>query len=351
MQLHDVWFVLIAFLWTGYFFLEGFDFGIGILTRLLARDPEERGMLLATIGPVWDGNEVWMLTAVGATFAAFPDWYAALCSGFYLPILAVLVCLIVRGVALEYRAKREDEPWRRVCDRCVFWASLGCAYLWGLIFANIVYGVPLGRDGNVTGTVPDLLHPYALLGGLVTLCLFTVHGAAFAALRTTGAVRRRARRLARAWAVPAAVVLVVFLLWTQIHRPCLSAFLVPSVGAAALLAVVGMSEPAQEGRAFALSGLAVATLVAGCFLALFPDVLPSSADPDRSLTAAGAAAGPYTLRILTWVAAFGAPVVIAYQAWTYWVFRKRIGSVRAAHTPDGQLRRAATARSDSPRDR
>ncbi|WP_330297282.1 cytochrome d ubiquinol oxidase subunit II [Streptomyces sp. NBC_00503] len=328
MQLHDVWFVLIAFLWTGYFFLEGFDFGIGVLTRILARDAEERGVLLATIGPVWDGNEVWMLTAVGATFAAFPDWYAALCSGFYLPLLALLVCLIVRGVALEYRAKRADVRWRRTCDRCVLWTSVGCAYLWGLVFANMVRGVPIGPDGNFTGTALDLLHPYALLGGCVTLCLFTLHGALFAALKTTGAIRRRARDLARRLTTPTVVAMLLFVFWTQIHRPAIPAFIVLTVAVAALFLVAEMTEKAREGWAFALSGLTVAALVAGLFLDLFPEVMPSSTDPAWSLTVQGAASSPYTLTILTWVAAFGAPVVIAYQAWTYWVFRRRIGVTR-----------------------
>ncbi|UUU38601.1 cytochrome d ubiquinol oxidase subunit II [Streptomyces sp. NBC_00162] len=326
MHLHDLWFVLIAFLWTGYFFLEGFDFGIGILTGILARDTEERGVLLATIGPVWDGNEVWMLTAVGATFAAFPDWYATLCSGFYLPILAVVVCLIVRGVALEYRHKRDDEVWRRVCDRCVFWTSLVCSALWGLVFANMVRGVPIGPDGNVTGGLLDLLHPYALLGALTTLCLFTLHGTLFAALKTTGAVRRRARSRVRPLADVTTVVTGAFLFWTQVHHGGpVYGLIVLSVAVVALVATVEQTALGRDGRAFALSALAVAATVATLFLALFPDVMPSSTDPDWSLTVAGSAASPYTLTILTWVAAFMTPVVLAYQAWTYWVFRRRVG--------------------------
>ncbi|MFB6520899.1 cytochrome d ubiquinol oxidase subunit II [Streptomyces sp. NPDC056401] len=326
MQLHDLWFVLIAFLWTGYFFLEGFDFGIGILTGLLARDPHERGVLLATIGPVWDGNEVWMLTAVGATFAAFPDWYAAFCSGFYLPVLAVLVCLIVRGVALEYRHKRKDERWRRTCDRCVFWTSLVCSALWGLIFANMVRGMPIGADGNVTGTPLDLLHPYALLGALATLSLFTLHGALFAALKTKGVVRDRARAKVRPLANVTTVVVGAFLFWTQVHHGRqIYGLIVLGVAVVALVATVEQSATHHDGRAFALSAVAVAATVAVLFLSLFPDVMPSSTDPARSLTVAGSAASPYALKILTWVAAFMTPVVLAYQTWTYWVFRKRVG--------------------------
>lgn len=173
MELHVVWFVLIAVLWTGYFFLEGFDFGVGVLTRVLARNRAERRVLINTIGPVWDGNEVWLLTAGGATFAAFPDWYATLFSGFYLPLLLILVCLIIRGVAFEYRAKRPEEHWQRNWELAIFWASLLPAFLWGVAFANIVRGVQIGPDKEYVGDVFDLLNPFALLGGLVTLFLFT----------------------------------------------------------------------------------------------------------------------------------------------------------------------------------
>src|SRR5690348_7804452 len=166
MELHDVWFVLIAVLWTGYFFLEGFDFGIGVLTRLLARDRPERRVLINTIGPVWDGNEVWLITAAGATFAAFPEWYATLFSGFYLPLLAILLCLIVRVVAFEYRAKRTGERWQSRWEWAVFWTSLVPAFLWGVAFANIAHGVAIDRSGEYTGQLWDLLGPYPLLGGL-----------------------------------------------------------------------------------------------------------------------------------------------------------------------------------------
>lgn len=196
MELHDVWFVLIAVLWTGYFFLEGFDFGIGVLTKLLARDRKERRVLINTIGPVWDGNEVWLLSAGGATFAAFPEWYATLFSGFYLPLLLILICLIVRGVAFEYRAKRPEERWQRDWEHAIFWTSLLPAVLWGVAFGNIVRGVKIDADMEYVGGLTDLLNPYALLGGLVTLTLFTFHGAVFAALKTVGDIRVRARKLA-----------------------------------------------------------------------------------------------------------------------------------------------------------
>ncbi|PLW73900.1 cytochrome d ubiquinol oxidase subunit II, partial [Streptomyces sp. DJ] len=235
MELHDLWFVLIAVLWTGYFFLEGFDFGIGILTRALARDEKERRVLINTIGPVWDGNEVWLLTAGGATFAAFPEWYATLFSGFYLPLLLILVCLIVRGVAFEYRAKRDGERWKRNWETAIFWTSLLPAFLWGVAFANIVRGVPIDADKEFTGGVLDLLNPYALLGGVVTLTLFTFHGALFAALKTLGDIRERARRAAGVLGLVTAAVAVLFLGWTQVLTGSGTSAVAVAVAVAALL--------------------------------------------------------------------------------------------------------------------
>jgi cytochrome bd ubiquinol oxidase subunit II len=326
MALHTVWFVLIAVLWTGYFFLEGFDFGIGVLTRLLARDEQERRVLINTIGPVWDGNEVWLLTAGGATFAAFPDWYATLFSGFYLPLLAILVCLIVRGVAFEYRGKRDDARWKRSWEQAIFWTSLGPAFLWGVVFADVVHGVPIGPDGDYTGGLLDLLHPYALLGGLATLALFTLHGAVFAALKTLGPIRARARALATRLGVVTAVLAAGFLAWTQAQDGNTRSLAAMAIAVAALLAALAANAAGREGWSFTFSGTAIAAAVAMLFLTLFPNVMPSSLNPAWNLTVTNAASSPYTLRILTWVAAFGAPLVVAYQTWTYWIFRRRIGT-------------------------
>ncbi|MBV9026185.1 MAG: cytochrome d ubiquinol oxidase subunit II [Streptomycetaceae bacterium] len=330
MHLHDVWFVLIAVVWTGYFFLEGFDFGIGILTKLLARDETERRILINTIGPVWDGNEVWLLTAGGATFAAFPDWYATLFSGFYLPLLLILVCLIVRGVAFEYRAKRDDERWKRNWEHAIFWASLLPAFLWGVAFANIVRGVPIDAAKNFTGSVLDLLNPYALLGGVVTLVLFTFHGSVFAALKTLGEIRARARSLAAVLGLVTTGVASVFLLWTQVHSGNGRSLGALVLAIAALVLAVVFNRLGREGWAFTYSGVTIAAVVAMLFLALFPDVMPSTTDPAWSLTVSNASSSPYTLTIMTWVAGFMTPVVLVYQAWTYWVFRRRIG---AHHIP------------------
>lgn len=333
MHLHDFWFLLIAVLWTGYFFLEGFDFGIGVLTKTLARDRTERRVLINTIGPVWDGNEVWLITAAGATFAAFPDWYATLFSGFYLPLLAILGCLIVRGVAFEYRHKRPEERWQRNWENAIFWCSLLPAFLWGAAFANLVRGVPIGPDKNFTGDVLDLMNPYALLGGLFTLVLFTFHGAVFAALKTTGDIRHRARAHAGRYGLAAAVLTVAFLAWTQASYGNGRSLPATVVAVVALLVALALNRAGREGWAFALSGVTVVAAFAMVFLALFPDVMPSSSDPAWSLTAQNAASSPYTLRIMTWVAGFMTPLIVGYQAWTYWVFRKRIGTqhIPAAH--------------------
>ncbi|MEU1039604.1 cytochrome d ubiquinol oxidase subunit II [Streptomyces sp. NPDC005551] len=330
MELHDVWFVLIAVLWTGYFFLEGFDFGVGVLTKLLARDRTEKRVLINTIGPVWDGNEVWLLTAGGATFAAFPEWYATLFSGFYLPLLVILLCLIVRGVAFEYRVKRAEESWQRNWETAIFWTSLIPAVLWGVAFGNIVRGVKIDSDMEYVGTLGDLLNPYALLGGLVTLTLFTFHGTVFVGLKTVGDIRERARRLALRVGSASAVLAVLFLLWTQVENGDGKSLVAMAVAVGALVAALVAVRAGREGWGFALSGLTIVASVAMLFLTLFPNVMPSSLDPDWSLTVTNASSSPYTLKIMTWCAGIATPLVLLYQSWTYWVFRKRIGTQHIA---------------------
>ncbi|MER5463398.1 cytochrome d ubiquinol oxidase subunit II [Streptomyces sp. NPDC002668] len=330
MELHDVWFVLIAVLWIGYFFLEGFDFGVGVLTKLLARDRAERRVLINTIGPVWDGNEVWLLTAGGATFAAFPDWYATLFSGFYLPLLLILVCLIVRGVAFEYRHKRDEERWQTNWEHAIFWTSLLPALLWGVAFGNIVRGVKIDGQKEYVGTFFDLLNPYAILGGLVTLTLFTFHGAVFAALKTVGDIRVRARGLALKLGLLTTVLALGFLLWTQVSRGDGKSLVAMIVAVVALAGAVGAIKVGREGWSFALSGLTIAAAVAMLFLTLFPNVMPSSLNEEWNLTVTNASSSPYTLKIMTWCAGIAAPLVMLYQGWTYWVFRKRIGTQHIA---------------------
>ncbi|MEU8011357.1 cytochrome d ubiquinol oxidase subunit II [Micromonospora parva] len=325
MDLTTIWFLLIAVLFTGYFILEGFDFGVGMLLPVLGRNDRERRVLINTIGPVWDGNEVWLITAGGAMFAAFPEWYATLFSGFYLPLLLILLALIARGVAFEYRHKRPGASWKRRWDTAIVVGSLLPAFLWGVAFANILRGVPLDADHEYVGGLLDLLNPYALLGGATTLALFLTHGAVFLALKTTGDIRERAGALAVRLGVGAAVLAVGFLTWTLTIRSSTAA-VVFAVGAAlALLGGLAAAKVRREGWAFTGTAVAIGLAVATLFAALFPNVLPSTLDAAGTLTATNAASTPYTLKIMTWVAVIFTPVVLAYQGWTYWVFRKRIG--------------------------
>ncbi|AGL18173.1 cytochrome d ubiquinol oxidase subunit II [Actinoplanes sp. N902-109] len=324
MELTTVWFALITILWAGYFLLEGFDFGVGLLLPVLGRDDRERRLLINTIGPVWDGNEVWLLVAGGATFAAFPEWYATLFSGFYLPLLLILVALIVRGVAFEYRGKRDGATWKRRWDLSIVLGSLIPAVLWGVAFGNIVRGVRLDARHEYVGGFFDLLNPYSLLGGLTTLTLFTLHGAVFLALKTDGEIRRRAGALAWQLSVPALVVAGAFLLWTVLAHPDAAGAVIALAAALALTGAVLATRVRREGWAFLATAATIVLAVVALFVTLFPDVMPSSIADANSLTTTNAASTPYTLKVMTWVAAVFTPVVLAYQGWTYWVFRKRL---------------------------
>ena len=324
MELTTVWFCLIAVLWVGYFVLEGFDFGVGMLLPVLSRSETERRLVINTIGPVWDGNEVWVLVAGGATFAAFPEWYATLFSGFYLPLLLILLALIVRGLAFEYRAKRPEAQWKARWDAAIFWGSLLPAFLWGVAFANIVRGVPINADREYVGSTLTLLNPYSLLGGGVTLLLFLTHGAMYLALKTDGDIRHRARALAVRAGLGAAAVAVVFLVWTQASSGTAASAVVFVAAALSLVAGVLAAARGREGWAFTGTFATIGLAVAWLFLTLFPDVMPSSLAAAYSLTTSNAPATDYTLTIMTWVAVAFTPIVLMYQGWTYWVFRKRL---------------------------
>ena len=333
MALTDVWFVLIAVLWTGYFVLEGFDFGVGMLLPLVGRTDTDRRVAINTIGPIWDGNEVWLLVAGGATFAAFPEWYASLFSGFYLALLLILVALIVRGVAFEFRGKIDSDRWRRNWDIAIVVGSTVPALLWGVAFANIVAGVPLDADHEFTGTLFTLLNPYGLLGGLATLTLFAFHGAVFLTLKTTGPVRERAATLARQAGVAVIVLGGLFLVWTFFAHGKIWTLVPVLVAAGALVAALLAAGRGREGWAFTLTTVAIVAVTVTLFGTLYPDVLPSSTNPAYSLTTTNASSTPYTLTIMTWVAAVFTPIVLAYQAWTLWVFRRRISPADIpAHT-------------------
>lgn len=337
MDLVTVWFIIIGVLWTGYFVLEGFDFGVGMLLPVLGRgtdaaDSEKRRrVLLNTIGPVWDGNEVWVLTAAGATFAAFPEWYATLFSGFYLPLLLILVALIIRNMGIDYRHKRDADRWRRRWDLGIVLGSYLPALLWGVALTNIVAGVPIDADREYTGTVLTLLNPLALLGGLTFVVLFMTHGALFVALKTTGPIRDEARTLAARTGLVTAGLAVMLLVWLGLRTGTVTSWVLTALTAAALLAGLRWNARRREGRAFAGTFVAIGLVVATYFTMLFPDVMPSTTDPQWSLTAADAASTPYTLQIMTWVAVIFTPLVLLYQSWTYWIFRKRIGT---QHIPE-----------------
>jgi cytochrome d ubiquinol oxidase subunit II len=333
MELTTLWFALIAILWIGYFVLEGFDFGVGMLSPFLGRDEAERRAILRTIGPVWDGNEVWLVVAGGATFAAFPEWYATLFSGFYLPLFLILVGLIVRGVGIEYRNKRGSSDWRTRWDWLIAGASLLPALLWGVAFANIAAGVPIDADKNYTGDLVTLLNPFGLLGGMTTLLLFLTHGLVFLALKTDGVVRARANRLVMPVGLATALTAVVFLGWANVQTGT-PASAVAAVGAVVAFAVALLANRVgREGWAFAGSAMTIGLAVASLFLALFPDVMPSSTNPAFSLTTTNAASTTYTLTIMTAAAVLFLPVVLIYQGWTYWIFRKRVTGEPTRMTP------------------
>ena len=327
--LQALWFVLIAVLWLGYFVLEGFDFGVGMLLRKLGHDNADRRAIIHSIGPVWDGNEVWLITAGGATFAAFPNWYATLFSGFYLALFLILVALIIRGVAFEFWGKSDDVRWRGAWEWCIVIGSFLASLLWGVAWANIVHGVPINAQHEFTGDLFTLLNPYALLGGVTTVLLFLSHGAIYLNLRTAGDLPERARAIAR-WASPAAAVAgIAFLAWTVVNqgdRVGIDApVVVLAVLGAVLLAAAAFSELVRRpGRAFALSAAAIIALFTTLFVSLFPAVMPSSTNSLFDLTIGNSSSSHYTLTVMTVVAVVLVPVVLCYQAWTYWVFRKRV---------------------------
>ncbi|WP_205697050.1 cytochrome d ubiquinol oxidase subunit II [Conexibacter sp. SYSU D00693] len=330
--LQTVWFLLICVLWSGYFVLEGFDFGVGMLLRKLGRTATERRDLLHTFGPVWDGNEVWLLTAGGATFAAFPEWYATLFSGFYLPLFLVLLGLILRNVGVELWGKEDGAAWRSRWEWAIVVGSAIPALLWGVAWANIVKGVPLDAEGEYVGGFFGLLNPYALLGGVLTLTLFLAHGALFLQLRTQGVLHERAQGAARLLTAAALAVGATFALWTALRQGAGDGVEVVSVAllaaAVAALAVAAASALRRPAVAFGVSAAGIVLLFAGLWSELFPNALVSSG-PGASLRLEDASSTPYTLKVMTVVAVCMVPVVLAYQAWSYWVFRRRVGGPEA----------------------
>jgi cytochrome d ubiquinol oxidase subunit II len=329
MELQVIWFAVIAILFVGFFFLEGFDYGVGIVLPFLGRDDSERRSIINTIGPFWDGNEVWLITAGGAIFAAFPNWYATLFSGFYLALFILLIALIARATAFEFRSRHDNPRWRRTWDWLLFGGSLVPALLWGVAMGNLIRGVPINAEMQYTGTFPDLLNWYAILTGLATLSVFALHGAVFLTLRVSGELEQRAHRLAKWIWIPAviftaAVIIAAYFQTDCVQRLGLAPGIIPLTGGAALLLVRYLLARRQNGWAFVATGLNIIFCVVTLFIVLYPRVMISTLNPDWSLTIYSASSSQYTLRVMSIVAVVFVPIVLAYQVWSYRTFRQRI---------------------------
>ena len=331
MNLQNLWFVLIVVLWSGYFLLEGFDFGVGMLLPFLPRDDAERSAMFESIGPVWDGNEVWLVVAGGATFAAFPAWYATMFSGLYLALLAVLFFLIIRVISFEWRSKSTSPRWRKVWLWANAIGSFGASLIWGVGFANLLYGTPINSSGDFTGTFWDLFNGYTVLAGLAVVAIFAFHGATFLTLRTQGDLLARAGAAAKQLSLIAAVLGAIFLVLTvvvAVNRNDKSVFppvLPAAIGIAALILAVVFIQLRRQIWAFTMTGLATISLIVTLFVSLFPRVMVSSTSPTYSLTVSNSASQHYTLQVMTVVALIFVPLVLLYQGWTYHVFRARVG--------------------------
>ncbi|MGD9498764.1 MAG: cytochrome d ubiquinol oxidase subunit II [Armatimonadota bacterium] len=332
MDLTIVWFLIVGVLLIGYFVLDGFDFGVGMALPLLGKDNVDRRLVINTIGPVWDLNETWLIVAGACLFAAFPEWYATMFSGFYLALLLILVALILRGVSFEYRHQGKGVQWTRWFDQFIFWGSLLPPLLWGTAFANLVQGLPittLDTGGWLyTGTLLTLLNPYGLLGGVTLALLCFTHGLVFIALKTSGEMRDRARALATKAGMATLIAAAGFLLWTVLLRldspNLLPIIALAALAAVALVAGIVFNLIGREGWAFTFNALTIAFALLTIFMSLFPYLMISSTDPAFSMSIQAAASTQKTLELMTWMAVFTMPLVLAYQAWTYWIFRKRL---------------------------
>jgi cytochrome d ubiquinol oxidase subunit II len=329
MDLNTLWFILISVLFTGFFFLEGFDYGVGILLPFMSKDDKKRRVVINTIGTFWDGNEVWLVTAGGAMFAAFPHWYATMFSGFYLALVIMLVALILRGVAFEYRSKMDSPKWRNTWDWLLFTGSFIPALLWGVAISNLIYGVPIDENMNYIGGFFDLLHPYALLGGLATLSLFTLHGAIFLNLKTTDDLRDKSKQIAMKLWLPTVIIVFLFIIYgyfatDMFTRLGMNPGMASLPAGAALLISGWFIRQDRSGWAFIMTGLTIVLSTITIFIGLYPRVMVSSLNEAWSLTIYTASSSEYTLTVMSIIALIFFPIVLVYQGWTYWVFRKRI---------------------------
>jgi len=331
MTLVSFWFVVLVVFWTGFLVLEGFDFGVGMLHGVVGSDERGRRLAIQTIGPVWDGNEVWLIVAAAGTFAAFPGWYATMFSGFYLAFVLLLVALIARGVSFEFYGKRDSARWRRAWDAATTGGSLLAPLLIGVALGNLLHGVPIGTDQEYAGTFTDLLNGYSLFCGVTVVLVCLLHGASFLTLKTTGALRERAVRVGRRIAPVAAAAVLGFAVWTQVMGgEGFWALLVEAVAVLAAVAAAWLQGRGRDGRAFAATSLTMAAVVVSIFVNLYPRVMVSTLGSSTDLTISNTSSAPYSLKVMTVAAAILFPVVLAYQGWTYYIFRRRVGGPDAA---------------------
>ena len=321
------WYILVTVLWTGFFILEGFDLGVGMLHGVVGRDDAGRRAVISTIGPLWDGNEVWLVVAGAAIFAAFPDWYATMFSGMYLGMVALLGALIIRGVSFEYRGKSPDKRWRGTWDWGLSVGSLLVPFVIGVALGNLLAGLPIDAAHEYTGTFWDLFRPYPVVTGVTLVAICLMHGATFIAMKTTDELRRRAWRTARRVSPVTMLLVLAWIAWTHVEAGG-GAFLsvIELIGCIAVIAAVAQIWADHEGWAFSLSTVTIASCVVTLFVNLYPNVMVSSTNPAYSLTVGNAASPAYSLKVMTVIAVILLPVVLAYQAWTYYVFRRRVSA-------------------------
>src|SRR6516165_9042749 len=338
------WYIVIAVLWTGFFILEGFDFGVGMLHSVVGQDEAGRRAAINTIGPLWDGNEVWLIVAGAGMFAAFPGWYATMFSAYNLALVLLLAALIVRGVAFEYRGKRDAARWRTTWDVLLTVGSVLAPLLIGVALGDLLHGLPINSSQNYTGSFWDLLQPYGIFTGITLVLICALHGATFLELKTTGDMRERAARLARRVAPFTAAAVIGFIIWTHVTHT--SAFFLNPIELLAILAVLAavwlVYEPHRHGFAFAATTVTIAPCIVAILVGLYPIVMVSTTSAANNLTAQNPASPGYPLKVMTVVAIFLLPVVLAYQTWTYYVFRQRI-STQEFEAPDQQEAAQASA--------
>lgn len=328
MALETLWFILITVLFIGFFFLEGFDFGVGMLLPFIAKTDTERRVMINTIGPFWDGNEVWFITAGGAIFAAFPHWYATLFSGFYMALFLMLLALIGRGVAFEFRSKVVNATWRKTWDWVIFFGSALPPLLWGVALANFMRGVKIDESMNYVGSFWDLINIYSVFAGVSVVMMFLLHGAIFLSLKTDGVIKDRVKQFALkigAWTTFVTFIFVILSYYeTDMFKDSINPGMIPLLAGIALFSVRFFLQRNRFGWAFIMTGLTIVLSTVTVFKSLFPNLMISSLNPEWSLTIYNASSSPYTLKVMTIVALTMVPIVLGYTIWTYWVFRKRV---------------------------